>query len=332
MEMRQGSPEWLNWRSRLFTSTSPGSVEGVNPYETAQQWLEKKVRAIHGVHEDLSHVPAVKHGSENEAISIAWFEKEWGLSGWDQPYQMHRDHDWMMSSIDRRWGLKTGGEFKNPFARYTKEPYSVHDKPAYLLQCRHHMEVCDLDTLHFVCFISPEKFHVDTLDRDYGWLDELLPGKLLPKPRSEAVRRVDLYHAWLNYALDEAADPAKRDVYLKGNSKGFKDVQDVELDEIQSLMLEDQRIDNDIKPSMERKTEIKARIDTLKSSVSDKYDESVTNGTVRFQVIKRKGTVDYARAFQEVGGEDLLAANGKRPDDFRRAGSKTITLSMEKTT
>ena len=40
-------------------------------------------------------------------------------------------------------------------------------------------------------------------------------------------------------------------------------------------------------------------------------------------------TVDYAAAFEAVNGEDLLAVDGKRPDDFRRATTKQITISME---
>ena len=329
MDFRQGSDEWLTARSRAVTSTSGGSIEGKNPFESAQEWAFKKVRSIKGFHEDLSHIPAVAHGTATEPVAIEWFEKEWGLSGWDQPFETHRDHDWMISSIDRRWGLKTGGEIKCPYPKFTKEPYSVFDKPHYLIQCRHHMEVCDLDKLYFICYLSPDKFHIDELTRDHRWLDEMLPGKLMPTPRGEDVRRVDLYHTWLNYVLDEAADPSKHDYYTKEKNAKYKDVQDTDLDELQRLLLEDQKINESIEPQVERKAEIKTEIDKLKKSIGGKYEQSVTNGTVRFQIVNRKGTVDYAAAFEAVNGEDLLAVDGKRPDDFRRATTKQITISME---
>ena len=98
---------------------------------------------------------------------------------------------------------------------------------------------------------------------------------------------------------------------------------------LQKLLLEDQKINESIEPQVERKAEIKTEIDKLKKSIGGKYEQSVTNGTVRFQIVNRKGTVDYAAAFEAVNGEDLLAVDGKRPDDFRRANTKQISISLE---
>lgn len=332
--MQQGDKEWLEMRPRMVTSTDTGSIEGVNPYESQQQWLRKKVRSILGIHEDLSHIPAVAHGTKTEPIAIEWFEELKGIGdrGWDQPYQIHRAHDWLMSSIDRRWGLSSGGEIKCPFTKYTKQPYSVHDKPQYLTQCMHHMEVCDLDHLYFVCYISPDVYHVDELKRNPNWLTEMLPGRLMPRPRVDKVTRLDLYHAWLNHAFDEANDPKAAAKYLDDNdSSKYKDVQDADIDRIQELSFEQKEIDASIEPQLKRVAEIKQEIETLRKSLGDKYDASVTNGTVKIQIIKSKGTIDYSKAFDAVDGEDLLAKQGKRSDDFRRSDTKRAKIILEET-
>lgn len=332
--MQQGDQAWLELRPTKVTSTDAGSIEGVNPYESQQKWLRKKVRSILGIHEDLSHIPAVAHGSRTESIALEWFEELKGLEegGWDQPYQLHRAHDWLMSSIDKRYGLSSGAEVKCPFTKYTKQPYTVYDKPSYLVQCRHHMEVCDLDHLYFVCYISPDVYHIDELDRDPNWLTEMLPGRLMPTPRSDKVTRLDLYHAWFNHAHDEAKDPAKAAKYLDDDdSSKYKDVQDGDIDRIQELTFEQREIDAAIEPQLNRAAEIKEEIETLRKSMGDKYDASVTNGTVKIQIIKSKGTIDYSKAFDAVDGEDLLAKLGKRSDDFRRKDTKRAKIILEET-
>lgn len=70
--LQQGSDSWLNWRREGLTATEAGVILNQNPNKSPWRlWMEKKGKATP---QDLSSVPAVRFGRENEDTARKIFE------------------------------------------------------------------------------------------------------------------------------------------------------------------------------------------------------------------------------------------------------------------
>ena len=70
--LQQGSDSWLDWRREGLTATEAGVILNQNPNKSPWRlWMEKKGKATP---QDLSSVPAVRFGRENEDTARKIFE------------------------------------------------------------------------------------------------------------------------------------------------------------------------------------------------------------------------------------------------------------------
>lgn len=76
INLKQGTPEWHEWRSNGIGASDIGTIMGVNPYKTPLQLFNemcgyKKVDFVND---------AMKHGNEQEPLARAWLEKHLGVT------------------------------------------------------------------------------------------------------------------------------------------------------------------------------------------------------------------------------------------------------------
>ena len=334
----QGSKEWLAQRIGKITGTSCSALEGFHPYSTPQDIVRRTVRDLCGASNEFKTTPAVEHGSAMEDTARVWTEKEFCITINETDFVTHPDYDFLGASPDGLIGLDTGAEFKCPYPRYTKTPYSVFDdkKKMYLWQCYLVMEVCDLDRMLFVCYLAANKtskpdVHHDWVERPDNWLQEQVKGSLLPVKRKGTLSRIDLYKEWHEYIHQLAADKTLSAPYLTDldEPEAYQTVTDPELDKLATLLQEKQTLDTKLQVDLAALKKITTAHDALKNALADKYGSNITNGHIQIRVAKRKPAIDYRKAFEAVGGESLLLEKDQNLDHFQRTtNTRQVTVSF----
>ena len=109
-------------------------AEGNNLYETAQEYLRKKVRDLCGKPSEFVMSPAVQHGADMEDIARDYYEYHTGNEVTETGLIVHPKHV-SAASPDGLIGL-TAASRSSARTPYNKEPYSVFDekKKMYLWQ------------------------------------------------------------------------------------------------------------------------------------------------------------------------------------------------------
>lgn len=334
----QGSKEWLAQRVGKITGTSCSALEGFHPYSTQQDIVRRTVRDLCDASNEFKTSPAVEHGSAMEDTARIWTEKEFNLKVNETDFVVHPEHDFIGASPDGLIGLDTGVEFKCPYPRYTKTPYSVFDpkKQMYLWQCYLVMEVCDLDRMLFVCYLADNQtsqpvVHHDWVERPDNWLQEQVPGSLLPVKRKGTLSRIDLYQEWHDYMHHLAADKTLAAPYLTDldEPEDYRQVTDPDLEKLADLLRKKQTFNDKLEVDLAQLKQINTEHDALKNALADKYQGNITNGNIQVRVAKRKAAIDFKKAFESVGGESLLLENDKTLEQFARTtNTRTITVNF----
>ncbi len=333
----QGSAEWLAQRVGKLGGTAVGVLEGVNAYTTPKDLVRRMVRELAGEPSEFVMVPAVEHGSMMESFAQEWYEQNFGVTVDETDFVNHQTYDFMGASPDGLIGLDGGIEIKCPFPQYTKKPYSVFDpkKAMYLQQCNMVMEVCDLEWLDFVVYLSPSptskpKTNIERLYRNPNWLHEMLPARLLPVPVKGTVPRIDLYTAWHVFIMAEFNDPDRRNKHCGEPEAAYTLVEDAGVARISELMSRKAELEFENEHVLEELLSISTQVDELKKSIVDHYGHSVTDGSTKIQMINRKPSVDYKKAFESLGGEpELLAKELDIASFYKTSNTRSIKVTYE---
>ena len=325
-KLAQGSTEWKNYKAQYPVSgTAVGIIEGVNPHTKSKAWLADCIRSLEGIFKDLGQIPAVRHGNEMEPWARDWYEAEHDVQIQEAGIGHHRDHPWLVQSPDGLIGIDGGIEIKCvlPNARV----YSVFDdnKKHYLRQVQLMMEVWDLEWVDFLCFkcaaknSTPIDTVINRVDRVEGWLEELLPGRLLPVPKKGTVRRIDLYSEWHNHVHNEHKDSQQKQKYL-GDSEPevFDEVSHELFEPLTQAFLLKKEIEHEIQDAQNDIKELNKTIDEYKNAIADQFERSVTNGNIRVRVTPKTPPIDFKKAFEAVGGIATLQQHKLDIEDFRR--------------
>lgn len=327
--VEQGSAEWLAQRVGKFGGTAVGVLEGCNPYQKPSDLVRSMVRDLAGAPSEFEMVPAVEHGQAMEPVAKAWYEKTFNTKVDETDFVVHSMYPFLGASPDGLVGLDGAIEIKCPYPRYTKAPYSVFDekKKMYLRQCQMVMEVLDVDWIDFLCYLSPHaeahpEYNIERLHREDGWLHEELSGQLLPTPRSGRVPRIDLYAEWHEYVMREYNDPSRRKVHVDAAADMYEVItNDDVFSQLSRAMKRMAEIESEIQDQLAERQSCHKEVEDLKKILADKYNRNVTDGTSMIQVIQRRPSMDYRRAFEALGGESSLLANGLTIDAFRSASN-----------
>ena len=320
---------WLEERKPYITATGCSSLEGNNPYETAQEYLRKKVRDLCGKPSEFVMSPAVQHGADMENIARDYYEYHTGNEVTETGLIVHPKHQFLAASPDGLIGLDGCIEIKCPYPKYNKEPYSVFDekKKMYLWQVYVQMECLDASWCDFFCYlakddVSPPKFVLERVQRIDGWLYEPVPGKLLPEPAAGTVQRISLYEAWYEHMHMIAQDEELRQEFLEQAQDEVITVQPTkEMEELSALQQRLADLEETHRDDLEEIAEIKKKSDVLKKSIADQYNCSVTDGFVTVRLINRTPTIDYRKAYEYLGGDQAVLDRGGSPESFRRVNN-----------
>lgn len=334
----QGSKEWLAQRVGKITGTSCSALEGLHPYATPDEIVRRTVRDLCDAPNEFKTSPPVEHGSAMEDTARIWSEKQFNTSINETDFVVHPTYDFIGASPDGLIGLDTGVEFKCPYPRYTKKPYSVFDtkKQMYLWQCYLVMEVCDLDKMLFICYLAENKqaqpnVHYDWIQRPDNWLHEQVAGSLLPVKRKGTLSRIDLYKEWHDYMHSIAMDTSLSAPYLTDldEPEQYQDVTDPDLEKLGELLRKKQAFNDKLEGDLAELKKITTEHDALKNALADKYQSNITNGNIQVRIAKRKAAIDFRKAFEAIGGESRLLEEDKTLEQFQRiTNTRQITVNF----
>lgn len=334
--VKQGSQEWLAQRVGRISGTAVGVLEGVNAYRTPKELVRSMVRDLAGEPSEFVMVPAVEHGSMMEPVAQAWYEKNFNVAVDETDFVDHRTYPFMGASPDGLVGMEGGIEIKCPFPQYTKKPYSVFDpkKAMYLQQCNMVMEVCELEWLDFVVYLSESptakpRTNIERLYRNPNWLHEMLPARLLPVEQKGSVPRIDLYTEWHLHIMAEFDDPEKCKHHVGEPASAYTYVEDAGVNRVSKLLSRKAQLELEHHDALEELLSITAQVDDLKKSIIDHHGHSVTDGSTKIQLINRKPSVDFKKAFDSLGGEAGLVAKDMDIQSFYKSTTRSIKVTFE---
>lgn len=137
------------------------------------------------------------------------------------------------------------------------------------------------------------------------------------------MKRIDLLQKWHNHIHDEYQDPSRAQKHLddKPRSNIYEIIDDDCLTELGDLMAERSRLASRYSKPLEQIAALGVAINSMKDVVADRHNKSVTNGRVSVQVIHRKQSVDWKKAFEAVDGYKDLESMDKTIEDFHREGN-----------
>ena len=160
---------WFTTRARMITCSDMASVLGENPYSSRKQVFKKKT----GQSRPFNGNFATRRGQELEPIALAKYESMTGNVVWPEDVGLlqHDDYPQIGGSPD---GITLNGiliEIKCPL---TRKIIPGHCPGLYIAQVQILMEICNLETAHFVQY-QPESFFCEEIcdvtvvkrDRDY---------------------------------------------------------------------------------------------------------------------------------------------------------------------
>ena len=91
-----------------------------------------------------------------------------------------------------------------------------------------------------------------------------------------------------------------------------------EMEELSELQQRLAYLEEAHRDDLEEIAAIKKKSDSLKKSIADHYNCSVTDGKVTIQLINRTPTIDYRKAYEYLGGDQAVLDRGGSPESFRR--------------
>ena len=325
---KQGSAEWNRLRAASINCSDSAAWELKHPYTKPNDIIRAQVRALDGANSEFVSNPAIRHGIETEGEALEFLAQHKGYEIVKAGSIAHDEYQFLRGSPDGLVGLIGGVEAKCPMSRV----YSVYDddKVMYLYQCYGVMEVCDLDWIDFICYISPDEFHIDRVERQEGWLEQKVSAEYMPQPRAGTIRRIDLWQAWHNQLHNEYQDPELKRKHIQPKQPDAAMIkEDSDLAELSKAWARVSKIKERISDDLEAIKTLEEVISKNKKKVADRHGGSVTDGAVLVEVIKKTPPVDYEKIFEHFGGEKALIESGKTFMDFRKT-TNTRQISIKK--
>lgn len=258
--MRQGTPEWLEWRRGGVGSSDAPIVEGVSPYMTAYELSLVK----RGYAPEQAEQPHMRRGKENEAPARAAWEKRTGLIVQPQCLE-HPKHPWMRASVD---GMTFDGSLAIEIKNNRRDLHDLAKRGEVPLehfpQVQHILAVGGFHVLHYFSWRE---------DDPEGALVEVFPESAYI---ANLIQHEELF--WKRVLKDEDPPLTERDTHVR-------------LDADWAALADEYRKAEAICAEWGPKKE--ALKEALVAQMGDLA--RVTGGGVALTRYWRKGSVDYAR-------------------------------------
>lgn len=163
MSLAQGSPAWMDARSKMLTASDFGAALGINPYCSRQRLWRIKM-GLETVGDNIH----IQRGRENERHAIHAYEVDSGHLVDAVGLVVHPDHPWLGASPDGLVGDRGLVEIKCPSA-FRGEPPEYH-----LAQIQGQLEITDRDWCDYAQWVEGT-IRVVRVYRDADWWASALP-------------------------------------------------------------------------------------------------------------------------------------------------------------
>ena len=170
VNLQQGTPEWLDWRSNGIGASDAPAIMGENPWKTAAHLLAEKL----GTAEKFGGNAAMARGTALEPEARSRYEAISRVRVLPACLQSD-NHEWQRASVD---GLAADGnsvvEIKCGESVYKKTASSRQVPRYYVGQLQHILAVTELPHIDFFCWLPnlPE-IHL-RINRDDRYIARLL--------------------------------------------------------------------------------------------------------------------------------------------------------------
>lgn len=169
VNLDQGTPEWLEWRSQGIGASDAPVIVGENPWKSAAQLLDQKCGNSVVVSNE-----AMMRGSALEPEARRRFENKLGVTFLPACLQSS-NFEWLRASVD---GLAVDGsvvvEIKCGESVY-KKTFSSGKVPVYYYgQLQHILAVTGMSVIDFWCYLpNRPELHL-RVDRDETYINRML--------------------------------------------------------------------------------------------------------------------------------------------------------------
>ena len=169
VDLQQGTPAWLEWRSQGIGSSDAPAIMGENPWKSPRQLLQEKC----SVSENISNA-AMDLGTELEPEARRHYVIKVGVQVVPACLQSVR-FEWLRASVD---GLAIDGsavvEIKCGESVYRNSSASRKVPQYYFGQLQHILAVTNLQSIDFWCYLpNRPEVHLHVA-RDNGYIERLL--------------------------------------------------------------------------------------------------------------------------------------------------------------
>lgn len=169
VDLQQGTPAWLEWRSQGVGASDAPAIMGENPWKSASQLLDEKC----GQETDSSS-EAMTRGATLESEARKRFETAMGAQFVPACLRSTK-HEWLRASVD---GLAIDGsavvEIKCGESVYRRTSASRRVPDYYFGQLQHILAVTELQSINFWCYLpNRPELHL-RIRRDDHYISRLL--------------------------------------------------------------------------------------------------------------------------------------------------------------
>jgi putative phage-type endonuclease len=166
--MKQGSPEWLQFRRTKIGASDAPVIMGVSPWMSPLKLYEQKVYGI-----ECPDNQYMARGRELEPVALMCFEEMFELTMFSMVI-VHELYYWMSASMDgmtiekdKAVEIKCAGKRDHFMAANGIVPEK------YIPQLQHQMEVCQLGEINYFSFDGKQGVNI-IVERDQNYIDKLL--------------------------------------------------------------------------------------------------------------------------------------------------------------
>lgn len=169
----QLSEEWFKERALRLTGSRIGAALGCSPFLSRSQLIRDMVAESRGERKDISHLPPIAYGVENEPKAIAQLEFMHDITVIQTGFYAYGENlgaspdglvgDDAVVEVKCPYSMRNGGEFK-----------SVFEQPHYLHQVQLEMLATGRERAYFYQW-SPESDMLEMVMRDPEWLEYHTP-------------------------------------------------------------------------------------------------------------------------------------------------------------
>lgn len=169
MELKQNTPEWLEFRKNKIGASDASIIMKKSPWMTPYQLWQQKL----GFAEPVAETYSQSEGKRKEPLALSVLEDKLGMALQPQ-IRLHNQRSWMMASMDAvSLDNRTVAEIKCPGKDDHATALAGQVPEKYYPQIQHQMEVCGVDELYYFSYNGNENALLK-IARDEKYIKQLL--------------------------------------------------------------------------------------------------------------------------------------------------------------